>query len=43
MMIIIKERRRKEKEKQSKYYDQYTKEMKELRQGEVLRILTDEK
>ena len=27
--------RRKDKEKQSKYYDQHTKEMKELRSGEA--------
>ena len=39
----FKEKRRKEKEKQSKYYDQHTKEMKELRSGEVVRMLTDEK
>ena len=38
----FKEKRRKEKEKQSKYDDQYTKEMKELRSGEVVRMLTDE-
>ena len=38
----FKEKRRKEKENQSKYDDQYTKEMKELRSGEVVRMLTDE-
>ena len=39
----FKERRRKYKEKQSKYYDQHTKEMKELRYGEAVRMLRDGK
>ena len=37
----FKERRRKDKQKQSKYYDQHTKEIKELRFGEAVRILSD--
>ena len=39
----FKERRRKDKEKQSKYYDQHTKEKKELRSGEAVRMLRDGK
>ena len=39
----FKERRRKDKEKQSKYYDHCTKEMKELRFGEAVRMLRDGK
>ena len=39
----FKERRRNDKEKQSKYYDQHTKEMKELRSGEAMRMLRDGK
>ena len=35
----FKERRMKDKEKQSKYCDQHTKEMKELRSGEAVRML----
>ena len=37
----LKEIRRKDKEKQSKYYDQNTKEMKELRSGKGVRMLRD--
>ena len=37
----LKEIRRNEKEKQSKYYDQHTKEMKELRSGKGVRMLRD--
>ena len=39
----LKERRRKDKEKQIKYYYQHTKEMKRLRYGETVRILRDGK
>ena len=39
----FKERKREDKEKQSKYYDQHTKEMKELRSGEAVRMLRDGK
>ena len=39
----FKERRRKDKEKKSKCYDQHTKEMKKLRFGEAVRMLRDEK
>ena len=39
----FKERRRKDKEKQRKYYDQHTKEMKELRYGEAVKMLRDGK
>ena len=37
----FKERRRKDKEKQGKYYDQHTEEIKELRSGEAVRMLRD--
>ena len=37
----FKERRRKDEDKQSKYYDQHTKEIKELRSGEAVRMLRD--
>ena len=37
----LKEIRRKDKEKQSKYDDQHTKEMKELRSGKGVRMLRD--
>ena len=39
----FKERRRKDKEKQSKYYDQHTKVMKELRYGKAVKMLRDGK
>ena len=39
----FRERRRKDKEKQSKYYDQHTKEKRELRSGEAVRMLRDGK
>ena len=39
----FKERRRKDKEKQGKYYDQHTEEIKELRSGEAVRMLRDGK
>ena len=39
----FKERRLKDKEKQSKYYDQHTKEVKEFRSGEAVRMLRDGK
>ena len=34
----FKERRRKDKDEQSKYYDQHTKEIKELRSGETVSV-----
>ena len=39
----FKDRRKKDEEKQSKYYDQHTKKMKELRSGEAMRMLRDGK
>ena len=39
----FKGRRRKDKEKQGKYYDQHTEEIKELRSGEAVRMLRDGK
>ena len=39
----FRERRRKDKEKQSKYYDQHTTKMKELRSGKAVRMLRDRK